>query len=349
MMVATEESQPGDIESQLEKTGSPESGILALRFDQEASAALVTPQKGPADGYSWRKYGQKHVKGNTFVRSYYRCTHPDCQVKKQVECSHDGMITDTVVFGEHDHPKTRLSYPAPVSSVISEEKPHTTAHKTPKPTDQVNFPRPRTVAAVDLKVHVVAQSTGKKDNRAKDGSPDFKKQKKEPCLPEGIITDKPMMDQHHVLQTVSEVDVVNDGYRWRKYGQKFVKGNANPRSYYRCSKAGCSVKKHVERASHDAKVVITTYEGQHDHDMPPARMVPNSTPGSNPNQLALKYYQDDNSDAANEIYSYEKVGNELGSHSLSGSESKASVQVSSKSIGSTGEIMELHGLTDTSV
>lgn len=32
-----------------------------------------------------------------------------------------------------------------------------------------------------------------------------------------------------VVQTSSEVDLVNDGYRWRKYGQKLVKGNANPR------------------------------------------------------------------------------------------------------------------------
>lgn len=45
------------------------------------------------------------------------------------------------------------------------------------------------------------------------------------------------------------------------------------RSYYRCSFAGCPVKKHVERASHDSKVVITTYEGKHEHDMPPSRTV----------------------------------------------------------------------------
>lgn len=36
-------------------------------------------------------------------------------------------------------------------------------------------------------------------------------------------------ESRHIVQTSSEVDVVNDGYRWRKYGQKFVKGNPNPR------------------------------------------------------------------------------------------------------------------------
>ena len=42
-------------------------------------------------------------------------------------------------------------------------------------------------------------------------------------------TDKPSGEPRIVVQTVSEVDIVNDGYRWRKYGQKLVKGDTNPR------------------------------------------------------------------------------------------------------------------------
>ena len=34
-----------------------------------------------------------------------------------------------------------------------------------------------------------------------------------------------------VVQTTSEVDILDDGYRWRKYGQKVVKGNPNPRFF----------------------------------------------------------------------------------------------------------------------
>ncbi|PNY16283.1 WRKY transcription factor, partial [Trifolium pratense] len=71
-----------------------------------------------------------------------------------------------------------------------------------------------------------------------------------------------------VVQTTSEIDILDDGYRWRKYGQKVVKGNPNPRSYYKCVIQGCPVRKHVERAAHDMKAVITTYEGKHNHDVP---------------------------------------------------------------------------------
>eukprot|EP00262_Sarcandra_glabra_P019626 TRINITY_DN7460_c0_g2_i1.p1 TRINITY_DN7460_c0_g2~~TRINITY_DN7460_c0_g2_i1.p1 ORF type:complete len:192 (-),score=19.25 TRINITY_DN7460_c0_g2_i1:426-1001(-) len=33
-----------------------------------------------------------------------------------------------------------------------------------------------------------------------------------------------------ILQTTSDIDILDDGYRWRKYGQKVVKENPNPRS-----------------------------------------------------------------------------------------------------------------------
>nr|AYA73278.1 WRKY DNA-binding protein 72 [Zizania latifolia] len=67
------------------------------------------------------------------------------------------------------------------------------------------------------------------------------------------------------FQTRSQVDILDDGYRWRKYGQKAVKNNKFPRSYYRCTHQGCNVKKQVQRLSRDEAVVVTTYEGTHTH------------------------------------------------------------------------------------
>ncbi|KAK3122897.1 hypothetical protein QOZ80_8AG0619950 [Eleusine coracana subsp. coracana] len=52
------------------------------------------------DGYSWRKYGQKKVKGSEFPRSYYKCTHPSCPVKRKVETTIDGQIAE-IVYSEN--------------------------------------------------------------------------------------------------------------------------------------------------------------------------------------------------------------------------------------------------------
>ncbi|OIT37684.1 putative wrky transcription factor 48 [Nicotiana attenuata] len=70
------------------------------------------------------------------------------------------------------------------------------------------------------------------------------------------------------FMTKSEVDHLDDGFRWRKYGQKAVKNSPFPRSYYRCTTATCGVKKRVERSSEDTSIVVTTYEGIHTHPCP---------------------------------------------------------------------------------
>nr|GMD74037.1 probable WRKY transcription factor 75 [Ipomoea batatas] len=77
--------------------------------------------------------------------------------------------------------------------------------------------------------------------------------------------EKKMKKARFAFQTRSQVDILDDGYRWRKYGQKAVKNNRFPRSYYRCTHQGCNVKKQVQRLSKDEGVVVTTYEGVHSH------------------------------------------------------------------------------------
>ncbi|PKA64502.1 putative WRKY transcription factor 13 [Apostasia shenzhenica] len=86
------------------------------------------------------------------------------------------------------------------------------------------------------------------------------------------------------FKTMSEVDVLDDGYKWRKYGQKVVKNTQHPRSYYRCTQDSCRVKKRVERLAEDPRMVITTYEGRHAHS--PSRDEDEHTQASSSSKLA---------------------------------------------------------------
>ncbi|KAJ0248518.1 WRKY transcription factor 50 [Hirschfeldia incana] len=80
-----------------------------------------------------------------------------------------------------------------------------------------------------------------------------------------IKKEKKKVKERVAFKTQSDVEVLDDGFKWRKYGKKMVKTSPNPRNYYKCSADGCPVKKRVERDGDDPSFVITTYEGFHNH------------------------------------------------------------------------------------
>ncbi|XP_061952200.1 probable WRKY transcription factor 11 [Populus nigra] len=59
----------------------------------------------PPDEYSWRKYGQKPIKGSPYPRGYYKCsTMRGCPARKHVERATDDPAMLIVTYeGEHCH------------------------------------------------------------------------------------------------------------------------------------------------------------------------------------------------------------------------------------------------------
>ncbi|KAG1326741.1 putative WRKY transcription factor 2 [Cocos nucifera] len=279
-----------------------------------SSLAVGTPAE---DGYNWRKYGQKQVKGSEFPRSYYKCTYPNCPVKKKVERSQEGHITEIIYKGAHNHPRLSHSFRSMQlegweqrglqSGLHGEQhskvntRNGTSAHDgrndgleaTLSPSLAAEFcdtstsmPVTEGCTSCEIKDAMDVSSTlsnkQEENDLANHGSMSLgcdgegdeiepKRRKLDAGALEICASSKVVREPRIVVQTTSEVDILDDGYRWRKYGQKVVKGNPNPRSYYKCTNPGCTVRKHVERASHDLKSVITTYEGKHNHEVPAAR------------------------------------------------------------------------------
>ncbi|OVA15113.1 DNA-binding WRKY [Macleaya cordata] len=269
-----------------------ECGVQVIECDDKGTTPIVAAERSSEDGYNWRKYGQKHVKGCEFPRSYYKCTHPNCQVKKQLERSHDGQVTEIIYKGKHDHPKPQPSRRMAVGTIMSiqeersdrfsslnnREDKTSTHGLTSYHVEPNGTPDRSPVTASDDNVET-AQLSRNVDELEDDDDPESKRSRKTDIGGVDVtLMGKATREPRVVVQTLSEVDILDDGYRWRKYGQKVVKGNPNPRSYYKCTNAGCPVRKHVERASHDPKAVITTYEGKHNHDVPSAKTSTYDTP-----------------------------------------------------------------------
>ncbi|XXG58848.1 hypothetical protein AAC387_Pa04g1046 [Persea americana] len=249
--------------------------------DQKAQSAHGNVKTPSTDGYNWRKYGQKQVKSSESSRSYYRCTHANCGAKKKVERCHDGQIAEIIYKGHHNHEppqkiRCKKEGEAPSGGPsggndtgdipgenLSESNPsisrteQTSCHTTP-----------------ELQLQCSSNCDGDANTRSDEergDEPDPKRRIKDNTVSHSAPLLKTVKEPKVVVQTGGDPGNFGDGYRWRKYGQKIVKGNPNPRSYYKCTHVGCSVRKHVERASDDENALIITYEGKHNHECPASK------------------------------------------------------------------------------
>ncbi|KAK6136392.1 hypothetical protein DH2020_029882 [Rehmannia glutinosa] len=250
--------------------------------------------KNSEDGFFWRKYGQKHVKGSEYPRSYYKCTNTNCLAKKKVERSQDGEIAEIVYDGVHNHPVPqpfkRLNEMSDTSDVGgtsiqagnfssdwrpdgldgTSDFPPVTMFEPVEGTQDFSCAFGSQLDGDDQKVASPESISLNVEDEVDNGDCEPKRRKRE-NLPNETTIPRSTREPKVVVQIESNVDILDDGYRWRKYGQKVVKGNPNPRSYYKCTTPGCPVRKHVERAANDIKFVITTYEGKHNHEVPTSK------------------------------------------------------------------------------
>ncbi|XP_058755180.1 WRKY transcription factor 22-like [Vicia villosa] len=71
----------------------------------------LSVEKIKEDPWTWRKYGEKIIKGSSHPRSYYKCSSfKDCQAKKLVEKSKNKENTYVVTYkGKHNHKEPKCN------------------------------------------------------------------------------------------------------------------------------------------------------------------------------------------------------------------------------------------------
>ncbi|RHN64893.1 putative transcription factor WRKY family [Medicago truncatula] len=245
-----------------------------------ALSSVSVPRTPSSDGFNWRKYGQKQVKSpTTGSRSYYRCTQSNCCAKK-IECwDHSGHVIETVYKSEHSHDPPRKISSIRESKFAPSNEPTAENSVLVKPADALKDSDPSTSSKAqeetpcssDKKLQNSSDINGNGKivlNEEHVDEPDPKRRKDKGDLVHSDSPVKPEKKPKFVVHAAGDVGISGDGYRWRKYGQKMVKGNPHPRNYYRCTSAGCPVRKHVETAVDSSDAVIITYKGVHDHDTP---------------------------------------------------------------------------------
>ncbi|XP_076890190.1 putative WRKY transcription factor 27 [Bidens hawaiensis] len=98
--------------------------VVKVKLEENDQGKKKSEQNPSCDCWSWRKYGQKPIKGSPYPRGYYKCsTSKSCLAKKQVEiCRTDASMLIVTYTSIHNHPNPNLPKQAknkPISEDIN--------------------------------------------------------------------------------------------------------------------------------------------------------------------------------------------------------------------------------------
>ncbi|KAL5711443.1 hypothetical protein ACHQM5_021899 [Ranunculus cassubicifolius] len=87
---------------------------------------------------------------------------------------------------------------------------------------------------------------------------------------------------------------IEDGYAWRKYGQKEILNAKHPRNYFRCTHKidqGCLAIKQVQQTEDEPPMYQTTYMGNHTCTNPlrPLQIILDPSPSTSPQSLIFNF------------------------------------------------------------
>ncbi|KAL4375841.1 hypothetical protein GQ457_02G002140 [Hibiscus cannabinus] len=85
--------------------------VVTVKIGENGGIGKLKNEGPPSDSWSWRKYGQKPIKGSPYPRGYYKCsTSKGCSAKKQVErCKTDASMLIVTYTSSHNHPVPDLT------------------------------------------------------------------------------------------------------------------------------------------------------------------------------------------------------------------------------------------------
>ncbi|PWA80815.1 WRKY domain, Leucine-rich repeat domain, L domain-like protein [Artemisia annua] len=195
----------------------------------------IEVEKALDDGYTWRKYGQKEILNAKYPRAYYRCsfgsTHGCCAKKNVQRSTEDPSVFEVMYIGYHTCP-TILMTATESSCRILRTKDSSTATESDSTNTYSRFEHPKRPQMLE------SNKISKSGRGAR-------------------------LTQHVGVspKTAGFETPPDDGYKWRRYGQREILGAKYSSSYYRCT--SCSTKKRAQRSDDDPSIWEITYKGTH--------------------------------------------------------------------------------------